>query len=262
MSESTGFLASIRRMFRRIFVRLGLAIDNATDSDEFNEAMVQRGINEATEKAKKAHYANGQLQSQIILLKEQIRRQERSVEELQAMAEIAAKQNDVANGASYCEQLADLTKDVEDNKTQLKGLEETYTQNTSIIAESLREAQRFQAEFERVKAKVKVSRSLESLADLIKNSVTELQGVSGDAGKSMERLRQAAAQGQGQMTATMDLAKQVGAGIAQRQQARQAHGKALFEEMQRKMGLSAPVAAPAAQAGQSEAPAKQKISQS
>jgi len=94
-------------------------------------------------------------------------------------------------------------------------LEQLYKQNTEIIAQSLREIQRFQREFEAVKAKVAIGRSLENLAGMMKSSITELQGMmGGEMGQSMQQLRQSAASGEGQMRATLDLAKEMGSGIA------------------------------------------------
>ena len=83
-----------------------------------------------------------------------------------------------------------------ENKAQLENLEQLYQQNTQIIASSLREIQRFQREFEAVKAKVAVGRSLENLAGMMKGSISELQGMmGGELGESIQQLRQAAAGG-------------------------------------------------------------------
>ena len=73
----------------------------------------------------------------------------------------------------------DISTDLNDNKSQADSLEQLYKQNTEIIAESLREIQRFQREFEAVKAKVAIGRSLEGLAGMMKSSITELQGMMG-----------------------------------------------------------------------------------
>ena len=129
---------------------------------------------------------------------------------------------------------------------------ELYQQNTQIIGQSLREIQRFQREFETVKARVAVGRSLENLATMMKGSITELQGMmGGELSQSMDQLRKSAATGEGQMRATLDLAKEMGSGIAREQEMRNTRGKQLFAEYKKKMGMvqpeaSAAVAQPAA----------------
>jgi hypothetical protein len=136
-----------------------------------------------------------------------------------------------------------------------------YKQNTSIIAESLREIQRFQRDFEAVKAKVAIGRSLENLAGMMKSSISELQGMmGGEMGQSMQQLRQSAAAGEGQMRATLDLAKEMGSGIARQQDARKARGALLFQEYKKKMGLVQPeVAATAPAQPAAPQPERQKI---
>jgi DNA repair exonuclease SbcCD ATPase subunit len=249
------------RAIKRVFIWLGLMAEKATETDAINQAVVERGIRDSKAKADKAHYANGQLASQIALLRDQIKRQDRERENLQGLLQAAAAANDDANGAHYADQLATLEQDLNENKSQADNLEQLYQQNTSIIAESLREIQRFQREFEAVKAKVAIGRSLEGLASMMKSSITELQGmIGGEMGQSMQQLRQSAASGEGQMRATLDLAKEMGSGIARQQDARKLRGAALFQEYKKKMGLVQPDAAatpgatpPAAQ------PERQKI---
>lgn len=239
------------RAIKRLFIWLGLVAEKATETDAINQAVVERGIRDAKAKADKAHYANGQLAGQIALLKDQVKRQERQRDELQSLLQAAAAANDEANGAHYAEELAALEQDLNDNKAQADNLETLYKQNTAIIAESLREIQRFQREFEAVKAKVAIGRSLEGLAGMMKSSIAELQGMmGGELGQSMQQLRQSAAAGEGQMRATLDLAKEMGSGIVRQQEARKARGALLFQEYKKKMGLVQPevtaVAAPAA----------------
>jgi hypothetical protein len=66
---------------------------------------------------------------------------------------------------------------------------------------------------------------------MMKSSITELQGmVGGEMGQSMQQLRQSAASGEGQMRATLDLAKEMGSGIARQQEMRKARGAMLFQE--------------------------------
>ena len=249
------------RAIKRVFIWLGLMAEQATESDAINEAVVERGIRDSKAKADKAHYANGQLAGQIALLKDQIKRQERQREDLQGMLQAAAAANDNANGAHYADELATLEQDLADNKSQLQSLDELYQQNTQIIAQSLREIQKFQREFETVKTKVAIGRSLENLSGMMKSSITELQGMmGGEMDQSMQQLRQAAAGGEGQMRATLDLAKEMGSGIARQQEMRKARGAMLFEEYKKKMGMVQPEAAAAA-APAAKQPERQKIAE-
>ena len=244
-----------------MFIWMGLMAEQATETDAINQAVVERGIRDSKAKADKAHYANGQLAGQIALLRDQIKRQERQREELQSLLQAAAATNDEANGAHYAEELATLEADLNDNKSQADNLEQLYQQNTSIIAESLREIQKFQRDFESVKAKVAIGRSLENLSGMMKSSITELQGMmGGELGQSMQQLRQSAASGEGQMRATLDLAKEMGSGIARQQDARKIRGAALFQEYKKKMGMVQPEAAAAAATPAPAAqPERQKI---
>src|SRR5687768_16631625 len=247
------------RALKRIFIWLGLAAEKATETDAINEAVVERGIRDAKAKAEKAHYANGQLAGQIAVLKDQVRRQERQKAELQGLLQAAAASNDEANGAHFAEELAAVESEITENQAQLENLETLYKQNTEIIANSLREIQKFQREFEAVKAKVAVGRSLENLAGMMKGSISELQGmIGGELSQSMQQLRQSAASGEGQMRATMDLAKEMGSGIARQQEMRRARGKMLFEEYKKKMGM---VQADAAPQTTSAPPERQRIAE-
>ena len=248
------------RAFKRIFIWLGLMAEQVTETDAINQAVVERGIRDSKAKADKAHYANGQLAGQVALLKDQVKRQERQRDELQGMLQAAAAANDDANGAHYAEELATLESDINENKAQLDSLEQLYKQNTEVIAQSLREIQKFQREFEAVKAKVAIGRSLENLAGMMKSSITELQGmVGGELGQSMQQLRQSAASGEGQMRATMDLAKEMGSGIQRQQEMRKARGAMLFQEYKKKMGMvQSEAAAPQAGAAPAE---RQKIAE-
>ena len=252
------------RAIKRVFIWLGLMAEQATETDAINQAVVERGIRDSKAKAYKAHYANGQLAGQIALLKDQINRQERQRDDLQGMLQAAAAANDEANGAHYAEELATAEQDLAENKSQADSLEQLYQQNTQIIAQSLREIQKFQREFESVKAKVAIGRSLEGLAGMMKSSINELQGMmGGELGQSMQQLRQSAAGGEGQMRATLDLAKEMGSGISRQQEMRKARGSQLFQEYKKKMGMVQPdvaAAAPGAAAA-SKPPEKQKIAE-
>ena len=226
------------RAIKRLFIWMGLAAEKATETDDINQAVIERGIRDSKAKADKAHYANGQLAGQIALLKDQVRRQERQRTELQGLLQAAAAANDEANGAHYAEELAALEEDINDNTTQLNSLEQLYQSNTQVIAQSLREIQKFQREFESTKARVAISRSLENLAGMMKGSITELQGmIGGEMGQSMEQLRKSAAVGEGQMRATLDLAKEMGSGYQRQQEMKRARGSMLFQEYKKKMGM-------------------------
>src|SRR5512136_264 len=250
------------RAIKRLFIWLGLMAEKATETDAINQAVVERGIRDSKAKADKAHYANGQLAGQIALLRDQIKRQERQRSELQSLLQAAAASNDEANGAHYAEELATLEGDLNDNKSQADNLDQLYQQNTAIIAESLREIQRFQREFEAVKAKVAIGRSLEGLATMMKSSITELQGMmGGEMGQSMQQLRQSAAAGEGQMRATLDLAKEMGSNIQRQQDMRKARGAMLFQEYKKKMGLVQGEAAAAPAQSSSAPPERQKIAE-
>jgi hypothetical protein len=240
---------------------MGLMAEKATETDAINEAVVERGIRDSKAKADKAHYANGQLAGQIALLKDQIKRQQRQKEDLQGMLQAAAAANDEANGSAYAEQLANLEGDLKDNQAQADNLQQLYDQNTQIIAQSIREIQKFQQEFEAVKAKVAIGRSLENLSGMMKSSITELQGMmGGEMGQSMQQLRQSAAGGEGQMRATLDLAKAMGSDISRQQEMRKARGAMLFQEYKKKMGMVQPDAA-AAQSTPPAATERQKIAE-
>lgn len=229
------------RSLQRLFIWLGLVAEKATENDTINAAVVERGIRDSKSRADKAHYANGQLASQIALQRDQMKRQDRQRQEIQGLLQAAAAANDEANGAHYAEELATIEQDAADNQEQLQNLEMLYKQNTEVIANSLREIQRFQREFEQTKVRVTVSKNLEQLAGLMKGSMTELQGmVGGDVAQSMQQLRESAARGEGQMRATVDLAKEVGAGLQQQMDGRKARGKMLFEEYKKKMAMVQP----------------------
>ena len=246
------------RAIKRLFIWMGLMAEKATENDAINQAVVERGIRDAKGKADKAHFANGQLAGQIALLKDQVKRQNRQREDLQGMLQAAAAANDEANGAHYADELATLESDLKENQAQLQSLEELYQQNTEIIAQSLREIQKFQREFEAVKAKVAIGRSLENLSGMMKSSINELQGMmGGEMGQSMQQLRQSAASGEGQMRATLDLAKAMGSDISRQQEMRKTRGSMLFQEYKKKMGMvqseaAAPTPAP-------DKPERQKI---
>jgi chromosome segregation ATPase len=249
------------RAIKRVFIWLGLMAEKATENDAINQAVVERGIRDSKSKADKAHYANGQLAGQVALLRDQVKRQERQREDLQGMLQAAAAANDEANGAHYAEELAALEQELNDNKSQLDSLEQLYQQNNQIIAQSLREIQKFQRDFEAVKARVAIGRSLENLAGMMKSSITELQGMmGGEMGQSMQQLRQSAAAGEGQMRATLDLAKEMGSGISRQQEMRKARGAALFQEYKKKMGLVQGEAAPATPTPAAQ-PERQKIAE-
>jgi len=248
------------RALRRLFIFLGLAAEKVTENDAINAAVVERGIRDSKARAEKANYANGQLASQSALLKEQLKKQERQKEELQGLLQAAAAANDENNGAHYAEELAQVEQDLASNREQFESLEALYKQNIEIVAQSIREIQKFERDFAQTKARVAVSRQLESLSGLMKNSVSELQGMlGGEVGQSMQQLRESAAQGEGQMRATMDLTREMGSGIARQQEMRKARGKHLFDEYKKKMGMVQPEAA--ATETQAAPPERQRIAE-
>jgi hypothetical protein len=248
---------SMWKSFKRLLIYLNLMAEKATETDAINEAQVEAGIRAQKEKAGKANFANGQLAGQVALLKDQIRRQEQKKEELTSLLQAAANANDEANGAQYAEELANLETDIKDNTNQLQIIQDTYKQNVEIIANSLREIQKFQRDFERVKTQVAIGANMKNLSGLMQSSIAELQGMGGEMSKSMDQLRQSAASGVGQMTATMDLAKSMGSDIQRQQEARKLRGKALFEQFKQKSAAQvSPEAAPQAAA---PTPDRQKI---
>ena len=240
-----GLFASIRTALSRIGAALGLWIEKSTESDAMNEAVVEKSIRSEKEKADKAHYANGQLKATILLLKQQVKDQGYKQDELKRLIELAIKENDEANGSIYAEELANLEGELKANQEQLTTLEDSYKQNTDIIAESLRQIPKLERQLMSLKAQVRVSRNMESVAQMMKASISELQGmVGGEAANAMQRMREASVQGQGQMQATMDLAKEMGSNIRMQQDARKARGRALFNEFKQKaaIGVQAPEA--------------------
>ena len=250
------------RAIKRLFIWFGLMAEQATETDAINQAVVERGIRDSKAKADKAHFANGQLAGQVALLKDQVKRQERQRDDLQGLLQAAAAANDEANGAHYAEELAALEQDLKDNQAQLQSLDELYQQNTQIIAESLRQIQKFQRDFEATKAKVAIGRSLENLAGMMKSSITELQGMmGGEMSQSMDQLRKSAASGEGQMRATLDLAKEMGSGISRQQEMRKARGSMLFQEYKKKMGMVQPEATASASQAAPKPVEKQKIAE-
>jgi hypothetical protein len=249
------------RALKRLFVFFGLAAERATETDAINQAMVERGIRDARARADKAHYANGQLASQVALLRDQVKRQERQRQELQGLLQVAAASNDEANGATYAEELANMEQELTENTEQVNNLEALYKQNTEIVAQSLREIQKFQRDFEQLKSRVAVGRSLEGLATMMKSSIGELQGMmGGEMNQSMQQLRETAAKGEGQMRATLDLAREMGSNVQRQQEQRKARGAMLFQQYKQKMGMVQPEAAATSQPAPA-APERQKIAE-
>ena len=178
------------------------------------------------------------------------------------LLQAAAAANDEDNGAHYAEELAQLEQDTADNHEPVStSLEALYKQNTEIIAQSIREIQKFERDFAQTKARVAVSRQLESLAGLMKSSVSELQGMlGGEMGQSMQQLRESAAQRRRPDARDHGSARRrwAQASRASRRCARRA-ASMLFEEYKKKMGMVQPEAAtPAAEA---PAPERQKIAE-
>jgi hypothetical protein len=78
----------------------------------------------------------------------------------------------------------------------------------------------------------------------------------------MQQLRQSAAAGEGQMRATLDLAKEMGSNISRQQEARKARGAMLFEEYKKKMGMVQPAATTTPATPAAPQPDRQKIPES
>ena len=174
---------------RRFLIWVGVVAEDMTNTDGINQAVVERGIRDSKEKASKASEDNGKLAGSISLLKEQLKKEGRQKEELRGLLSYAASINDEVNGANYAEQMANLEETIKDNQEQFDALEAMYKQNTQIIAESIRQIQKFQTEFNQLKIKASMSRSMDGLATMMKSSITELQGmVGGEMSDSMEKL--------------------------------------------------------------------------
>src|SRR4029453_11953181 len=133
------------RAIKRLFIWMGLMAEKATETDAINQAVVERGIRDSKAKADKAHYANGQLASQVALLKDQIKRQERQRDDLQGMLQAAAAANDEANGAHYAEELATIEQDLNENKAQADSLEQLYNKNTKTPRSSPKASAKFKS---------------------------------------------------------------------------------------------------------------------
>ena len=162
---------------------------------------------------------------------------------------------------TYAEELANMEQELAENTEQVNNLEALYKQNTEIVAQSLREIQKFQRDFEQLKSRVAVGRSLEGLATMMKSSIGELQGMmGGELNQSMQQLRESAAKGEGQIRATMDLAREMGSNVQRQQEQRKARGAMLFQQYKQKMGMVQPEAAATAQPAPA-APERQKIAE-
>lgn len=229
----------IFRAIKRIFVFLGLMVEKSTENEAIDEAMIERGIRDQRAKADSANTANGQMKTQMILLKEQIRAEERQAAEYTAALTLAAQTNNENDGAHYAELLDNVNQEMSRNKEQMAQYEVVYKNNVQIIANSLKEVERYQREFEMMKARVKASETQRGLAELVKNSISELQGMS-EVGQAMGRMQARAAAGEGQMAATIDLATAMGKNVAESQSARNARGKALFAQFKATGSLTNP----------------------
>lgn len=220
------------KSLRRLFVYLGLLAEKATETEAIDEAMIERGIRDQRAKAEAANTANGQMKAQIIMLKDQIRDDQRQVAEYTAQLQLAAQTNDELNGAHFAELLDNIQETLRRNNEQLAQYNTVYATNVQVIAASLKEIERYQREFVMMKSRVKASEMQRGLADLVKNSIQELQGMT-EVGAAMERMKGRAAEGEGQMGATIDLAAAMGKNVAADQSTRNARGKALFEQFKR-----------------------------
>lgn len=224
-------IGAIGRWFKAFFNAIGISIDkNREANDAFNEATVEKGIREAMEKAQAAHIGNTKIQVQIMSLKDQIRREEISSREMDAMVNLCIQKNDETNGAMYAEQQASLEQEIATNREQLKISEDLYQQNIDIIAAMGKEIQNRKREFEQLKARVKISRAMEKLAELVESSTTQMQGLGGETSQAMERMREAANAGQARVKAATDLAAKMGAPIKAQAEMRRARGLEIFQQ--------------------------------
>ena len=88
-----------------------------------------------------------------------------------------------------------------DGRIEIRVGAPTVEQIDQVLAQAQKDGatlvEKFQREFEATKAKVAIGRSLESLAGMMKSSITELQGMmGGEMSQSMQQLRQSAAAGE------------------------------------------------------------------
>src|ERR1035437_9923150 len=124
------------RLFRRIFVALGLWSEKLGETETLDEAQIEAGIRDQRRRADAANTANGNLKTTIILLKEQMRDENNQIKSLTALLKQAAEKNDETNGASLAEQLDTAKTELARNQEQLTGLEDVYKQNITIIGNS------------------------------------------------------------------------------------------------------------------------------
>jgi hypothetical protein len=246
------------RALKRLFVALGFWAESATETQAIDEAVIQSGIRDQQAKAAAANKANGDLQTSIILLRNQIHEEEVRAAGLTAQLQLAAEQNNESEGAALAEQLDVLNHEIQTNKEQLVSLDAVYQQNLEIIANALREVQTLQQQFVALRAQVKSSQSLKGLAENLQNSISQLQGMS-EAGQAIQRMKERAASGQGHFKATIDLASKMGANVASSQEQRASRGKALFAQFKAKGTLTNSEATPEPEAKPAE---RQKISES
>lgn len=233
------------KSIKRLFSALGFWAETATETQAIDEAVIQKDIRNQQTKAAAANKANGDLQTSIILLRNQIHEEEVRAAGITAQLRLAVEQDNEAQGASLAEQLDAVNSEMATNKQQLTTLDQVYHQNLEIIASSLREVQNMQQQFVALRARVKSSQSLKGLAENIQNSISQLQGMS-EAGQAIQRMKERAASGQGQFQATIDLASKMGSSVALDQQQRLARGKALFAQFKAQGTLANSEPAPAA----------------
>ncbi len=257
--------SSLFRAFRRVFVALGLAVEKATETAAIDAANIEAGIRAQRQRAQDANKANGVLQGQVILLKEQIRDEEMREQQILAELREAAARNDEVTGGSLAETLESIQNEIARNKEQLARNEELYQTNLNIIAAAIKETEKMEREFKNLQVREKIANMQKGTADLIASSIQELRGM-GEMGEAMQRLRERAASGEGQATATLDLARKTGHNIQVDQKARQARGRALFETFKATGSLKHPevnvpvqTKADEAPAATQEPPARQRV---
>ena len=232
------------RAIKRLFISLGLMAEKATETDAINAAVVERGIRDRkpalTKRPKPTASSRRKAPCSKSSSKNRSARnrkckvccRQRRRRTTKKTARITPKSSRRSSRTSRTKRAVGKSRKGFTNKTQRSS------------RRALREIQKFERDFAQTKARVAVSRQLESLAGLMKSSVSELQGMlGGEMGQSMQQLRESAAKGEGQMRATMDMTRELGSGIARQQEMRKARGKHLFDEYKKKMGMVQPEAA-------------------
>ena len=224
------------RAIKRLFVWFGLMAEKVTETDAINEAQVEAGIRKEQANCQKCFDALAQIKANALSLKDQIKGEKNKELELTSLVQAAIQQGSEDHATEYAAELAELQESLRINEQQLTQVDSLYTQTKDMLANHIQELKRFQREFDNLKARVKISRSLEGLAEMTQSMLPQFQGaVGGEMSKSMEQLRQTAYRGQAKMETTSDLAQKVGADISMQKEARKIRGRAILDQIKAKM---------------------------